>query len=76
MWQTWLGSGFVWLWYKPAAVTLIRPLAWKPPYAAGAALKRQKDKKKKKKKKKQKASFFSEGGKVSRYPAWEAHVCI
>ena len=37
------------LWCRPAATALIRPLAWKPPYAAGAALKRQKDKKKKKK---------------------------
>ena len=35
------------LWHRPAAVTLI----WEPPYAAGAALKRQKKKKKKKKKK-------------------------
>ena len=41
----------LWLWYKPAAVALIRPLAWDPPYAAGAALKRQKRPKKKKKKK-------------------------
>ena len=32
----------------------IWPLAWEPPYAASAALKRQKDKKKKKKKKKKK----------------------
>ena len=33
------------------AITLIRPVAWEPPYAAGAALekaKRQKDQKKKK----------------------------
>ena len=32
----------LWLWRRPAAVTLIRPLAWEPPYAVGAALKRQK----------------------------------
>jgi len=38
------------LWCRPAAVALIRPLAWEPPYAASLALKRQKDKKKKKKK--------------------------
>ena len=34
------------LWRRPAAVALIRPLAWEPPYAAGAALekaKRQKE---------------------------------
>jgi len=42
----------LWLWCRPAAVTLIRPLAWEPPYAVGAALKRQKTKKKKKKKRK------------------------
>ena len=39
----------LWLWCRPAATTLIRPLAWEPPYAAGAALKGQKTKKKKKK---------------------------
>ena len=33
---------FLWLWCKPAAVALIRPLAWKLPYAASAALKRKK----------------------------------
>jgi len=39
----------LWLWCRPAAVAPIRPLAWEPPYAMGAALKRQKGKKKKKK---------------------------
>ena len=38
----------LWLWYKLAATGPIRPLAWEPPYAAGAALKRQKTGKKKK----------------------------
>ena len=33
------------LWCKPAAIPPIRPLAWEPPCAAGAALKRQKQKK-------------------------------
>ena len=40
----------LWLWCRLAATALIRPLAWEPPYAMGAALekaKRQKDKKKK-----------------------------
>ena len=41
----------LWLWYKLAATGPIRPLAWEPPYAADAALKRQKTGKKKKKKK-------------------------
>ena len=42
----------LWLWCRPEAVALIRPLALEPPYAVSAALKRQKTKKKKKKKKK------------------------
>ena len=33
--------------HRPAAVALIRPLSWEPPYAVGEALKRQKAKKKK-----------------------------
>ena len=33
----------LWLWLRPAATTPIRPLPWEPPYAAGAALKRQKN---------------------------------
>ena len=32
----------LWPWHRPAATAPIRPLAWEPPYAAGAALKRQK----------------------------------
>ena len=39
------------LWHRPAAIALIRPLAWESPYAMDAALKRQKDQKKKKTKK-------------------------
>ena len=37
----------LWLWCRPATVAPIRPLAWEPPYAVDAALKRQKIKKKK-----------------------------
>jgi len=37
----------LWLWCRPAATALIRPLAWEPSHATGAALKRQKKKKKK-----------------------------
>ena len=29
----------LWLWYGPAAVAPIRPLAWEFPYAAGVGLK-------------------------------------
>ena len=36
------------LWHRPVATALIRPLAWGPPHAAGAALKSKKPKKKKK----------------------------
>ena len=36
----------LWLWCRLAAVALIRPLAWEPPYAVGMALKRQEKKKK------------------------------
>ena len=36
----------LWLWCRLAAVTLIQPLAWEPPYAVGVALEKTKDKKK------------------------------
>ena len=39
----------LWLWYRLAATVLIRPLAWEPPYAVGAALEKAKSQKKKKK---------------------------
>ena len=45
--QTRLDPALLWLWRRPAAVALIRPLAWKPPYDVGVALKRTKDQKKK-----------------------------
>ena len=47
----------LWLWCRPVATSLIRPLAWEPPYAARAAqgkTKRQRPKKKKKKERKEK----------------------
>ena len=44
--QTQLESVIAGLWRRPAATAPIRPLVWKPPYAASAALKRQKTKKK------------------------------
>ena len=34
----------LWLWHRPAATALIRPLAWETPYATGATLKRRKKK--------------------------------
>ena len=55
-----LDPALLWLWCRPAATALIRPLDWEPPFAEGAALKRQKKKKeKKKKKKKKKPDFWS-----------------
>ena len=32
----------LWLWCRQAATAPIRPLAWEPPYATGAALKKTK----------------------------------
>ena len=43
-----LDLALLWLWHRPAATAPIRPLAWEPPYAMGAALKIQKRQKKKK----------------------------
>ena len=39
-----LDLALLWLWHRPAATTQIGPLAWKPPYVAGMALKRQEKK--------------------------------
>ena len=52
---------FLWLWCRLAATAPIRPLAWEPPYAAGAAQEKTKKKKKKKKKKKLKLSLMQLG---------------
>ena len=41
-----LDPALLWLWCRPAAVARILPLAWEPPYAADAALKRPRKKKK------------------------------
>ena len=38
----------LWLWQRPAATAPIRPLAWEPPYAMGAALEKAKSQKNKK----------------------------
>ena len=37
----------LWLWCRPAGIAPIRPLAWKPTYASGVALKSKKYKNKK-----------------------------
>ena len=46
----------LWLWVRLAATTPIQPLAWEPPCAVGAVLKKTKKKKKKKKKAEDRAS--------------------
>ena len=55
----------LWLWYMTAAVALIHRLAWEPPYAVGAALKRPK--KKKKFGKRYKGGLLGGGGTVVKY---------
>ena len=32
----------LWLWRRPVATALMRPLPWEPPYATGAALEKAK----------------------------------
>ena len=48
-----------WLWRRPVAIALIGPLAWKPPYAVGAALEKAKRQKREKKKKRQESCLIS-----------------
>ena len=45
-----LDPTLLWLWHRLAATGPFQPLAWEPPYAAGAALKKQKKKRKEKEK--------------------------
>ena len=42
-----LDPAWLWLWWRPAAIAPIRPLAWEPAYAVGAALKKREKKKRK-----------------------------
>ena len=53
-----LDLALLWLWCGPAAVALIRPLAWELPHATGVALKRQKKKKKKKEEEEEEALTY------------------
>ena len=39
-----LGSVLLWLWHRPAAAALIRPLTRELPYAGGVAIKRKEGK--------------------------------
>ena len=38
-----LDPELLWLWCRTVATAPIGPLAWEPPYASGAALKKRKD---------------------------------
>ena len=49
-----LDPALLWLWRRLAAPAPIRPLAWEPPYAVGAA--QEKGKKTKKKKEREQAN--------------------
>ena len=42
-----LDAVLLWLWYRLAAVALIQPLTWEPPYAKGVALKDKKRRRRK-----------------------------
>ena len=41
-----LDLALLWLWYRPATLALLGPLAWEPPYAVGAAIKSKNKKQK------------------------------
>ena len=41
-----LDPALLWLWHRPVATAPIRPLAWEPPYASGAAQEKAKRQKK------------------------------
>ena len=43
-----LDLALLWLWRRPVATALIRPLAWESPYAAGVAPEKAKRQKKEK----------------------------
>ena len=43
LWCRWIWRR-LWLWWRLAAVALIGPLAWEPPYATGAVRKRKRKK--------------------------------
>ena len=52
----------LWLWWRPAAVAPIQPLAWEPPYAAGVAIKSKKKRKEKRKTKTEENMEYSYNG--------------
>ena len=66
----------LWLWCGPAATALIRPLAWEPAYAAGAALEKAKRQKKKKKKKKKERKKEKKQMKIPESVAIESELLL
>ena len=72
------GSDLVllWLWRRPAAAAPIRSLAWEPPYAMGAVLKRQNKKKKKRKKKRKENIGSSRHGTAETNPTKNHEVAV
>ena len=68
---------WLWLWCGPAAVALIGPLAWEPPYTVGVVLeKAERQKKKKKKKKKKDQRGHMEGAGLGSVPSMDAIVSL
>ena len=57
-----LDHTLLWLWRRPAAVAPIQPLAWEPPNAVGATLKRQKKKKRERKREQTSEIIYSDRG--------------
>jgi len=69
-----LDLALLWLWCRPAAVALMGPLAWEPPYAAGAGLKSRRKTKPNQNKKQIRqlcnpTSYLQEGRESSAVPA-------
>ena len=64
----------LWLWCRLAATALIRPLAWEPPYASGAALKKTKKQKTNKKKNPIKVSYGEARTRFKSFPLPQAEI--
>ena len=61
----------LWLWCRPAAIALIRPLAWESAYAMGVALKRPKRKGKYEANKLlERSKMSSDGAERTKYDCW------
>ena len=52
-----LDPALLWLWCRPVAIALIRPVAWEPPYAVGSGPRKGKKTGEKKEKEKGLISF-------------------